>query len=131
MVATATLEGGVLAAAVYLVHGGTMVAKYQASDPGRRETGAGHLMHWEVMTAACRDGYHSYDLGRTDAASEGLRAFKMRMGAAERPLVYSQIGQRPRERRPSDADDLCRRMVRGSPTWVRRALGETFCRWTA
>ena len=57
----------------------TIVAKYQASDPDRRETGAGHLMHWEVMCAACDEGYRFYDLGRTDLDAEGWRV-QARMG---------------------------------------------------
>ena len=92
-VATAKLDGEVLAAAVYLVHNATIVAKYQASDPSRRETGAGHLMHWEVMSEACAEGYHAYDLGRTDLDTEGLRVFKTRMGAVETPLVHTYRAQ--------------------------------------
>lgn len=130
-VATASLEGEVLAAAVYLVHNATIVAKYQASDPDHRETGAGHLMHWEVMSAACAEGYRAYTLGRTDADAEGLRLFKTRMGAVERPLVYTHIGRRPSGRSRSGVDDLLRRVIRGSPPWVCRALGEALYRWTA
>jgi len=130
-VATATLDGEVLAAAVYLVHNATIIAKYQASDPRRRETGAGHLMHWEVMSQACGEGYRAYDLGRTDLDTEGLRVFKTRMGAVERPLVYTHIAHRPpKEKRPS-VGSLSQRVIRSSPTWVCRALGEAFYRWTA
>jgi len=130
-VATATLDGEVLAAAVYLVHNATIVAKYQASDPSRRETGAGHLMHWEVMSEACAEGYHTYDLGRTDLSTEGLRVFKTRMGAVETPLVYTHIARRPpSDKRPS-VGSLSQRVIRSSPTWVCRALGEAFYRRTA
>ena len=130
-VATATLDGEVLAAAVYLVHNATIIAKYQASDPSRRETGAGHLMHWEVMSQACGEGYRVYDLGRTDLDTEGLRVFKTRMGAVERPLVYTHIARRPpAEKRPS-VGSLSRRIIRSSPTWVCRALGEAFYRRSA
>jgi len=130
-IATATLDGDVLAAAVYLVHNTTIVAKYQASDPSRRETGAGHLMHWEVMSEACAEGYRVYDLGRTDASTEGLRVFKTRMGAVETPLVYTHIARRPPgDKRPS-VGGLSQRVIRSSPTWVCRALGEAFYRRTA
>jgi len=130
-IATATLDGDVLAAAVYLVHNATVVAKYQASDPSQRETGAGHLMHWQVMTAACAEGRRTYELGRTDSSAEGLRVFKTRMGAVETPLVYTHIARRPpSDKRPS-VGSLSQRVIRSSPTWVCRALGEAFYRWTA
>jgi CelD/BcsL family acetyltransferase involved in cellulose biosynthesis len=130
-VATATLDGEVLAAAVYLVHNTTIVAKYQASDPDRRETGAGHLMHWEVMSAACAEGYGVYDLGRTDASTEGLRVFKTRMGAMERPLVYTHVGRRPPKEKGPAVGHVLQRAISKSPTWVCRLLGEVFYRWTA
>jgi len=130
-IATAVLDQDVVAAAVYLAHGGTMVAKYQASDPSRREMGASHLMHWEVMSAACTEGYHTYDLGRADPGAEGLRVFKTRMGAVERPLVYTHIGGRPpSEKRPS-VGSLSQRVISRSPTWVCRALGEALYRYSA
>ena len=130
-VATATLDEEALAACLCLTHNGTIVAKYQASDPDRRDTGAGHLMHWEIMSAACVEGYHTYDLGRTDPEADGLRAFKTRMGALEEPLVYTHIAPKaPRERRHGGGD-LSQRVIRTSPAWVCRAMGEAFYRWTA
>jgi len=130
-VATATLGDEVLAACLYLTHNGTMVAKYAASDPDRPETGAAHLIHWEVMSAACAEGYHTYDLGRTDLGAEGLRTYKARMGAIETPLVYTHIGsQRPQAGRLS-VGGLPQRIIRSSPPWVCRAVGEAFYRWTA
>jgi len=131
-IATAMLDQDVVAAAVYLAHGGTMVAKYQASDPSRREMGASHLMHWEVMSAACTEGYHTYDLGRADPGAEGLRVFKTRMGAVERPLVYTHIAsQAPKERRRTRVESVSQRVISGSPTWVCRVAGELLYRYTA
>ena len=130
-VATAALDGQVLAAAVYLVHNGTIVAKYQASDPDRRETGAGHLMHWEVLSSGCGEGYHSYDMGRTDPDAEGLRVFKQRMGADETPLFYTHVTSTPPSEKRAGVGSLSQRVISGSPVWVCRALGETLYRWTA
>lgn len=129
-VATATQNGTVLAACLYLTHNGTIVAKYAASDPSRPETGAAHLIHWEVMSASCADGYRTYDLGRSDPGAEGLRTYKTRIGAEESPLVYTHTAsQRPRKHRPSVG--VSQRLISNSPSWVCRALGEAFYRWTA
>lgn len=130
-VATATQGGEAVATCLYLMHNGTMVAKYAATDPTRPETGAAHLIHWETMSAACGDGYHTYDLGRSDPAAEGLRTYKSRMGAEELPLVYTHTApQRPSGRRGT-IGDLSERVISHSPAWVCRALGEVLYRWTA
>ena len=88
-------------------------------------------MHWEVMCEACAEGYHSYYLGRTDLGSEGLRVFKTRMGAAEKPLIYTHIGNKPPGEGRAGVGGLSRRVISSSPTWVCRALGEALYRWTA
>ena len=48
-VATASLDGDIVASAVYLSHNGTLVAKYHASDPDRQDTGGGYPIDWEMM----------------------------------------------------------------------------------
>ena len=63
--------------------------KFGASDPDRQDTGAGYLIDWETMCAACVEGYRTLDLGRTDADAEGLRLYKSGWGAVEEPLVYT------------------------------------------
>lgn len=130
-VVTASLDGEALAAGVYLVNGGTIVAKYQASDPDRRDTGASHLMHWQVMVNACRQGYRLYDLGRTDHGADGLRTFKTRMGAVESPLVYTHIGDRALKESGLRIGSRSRWIIRSLPPWACRAVGEACYRWTA
>jgi CelD/BcsL family acetyltransferase involved in cellulose biosynthesis len=130
-VATATQNGETVAACLYMSHNGTLVAKYSASDPARRDDGASHLIHWEMMSAACIEGYHTYDLGRTDLDAEGLRVFKTRMGTTESPLFYTHVGgETPSEKRPH-VGTMSRRVISKSPVWVCRALGEALYRWTA
>lgn len=130
-VATAHLEDEVLAAGLYLSHGTTLVAKFAASDPAHRNNGGGYLVDWEVMSRACGEGYTVLDLGRSDLDADGLRVYKKGWGAAETPLTYTRISQHaPSDKRPS-VGDLPKRIIRNSPTWVCRLLGETLYRWTA
>jgi CelD/BcsL family acetyltransferase involved in cellulose biosynthesis len=130
-VATATLDGEVLASGLYLHHNGTLAAKFYASDPGRPDVGAGYLIEWETMVAACVEGYHTLDMGRTDFGADGLRLYKSSWGTVERPLVYTHISRTPLiEQRPS-VGDLPARIIRRSPVWVCRALGEVLYRWSA
>jgi CelD/BcsL family acetyltransferase involved in cellulose biosynthesis len=130
-VATATLEGEAVAAVVYLSHNGTLVAKYHASDPNRRDTCAGHLVDWETTVYACIEGYHTLDLGRSDSDADGLRQYKSGWGAVESPLFYTHVSRRPPREHRTSVGGLPRRIIRSSPVWVCRAAGEVLYRWTA
>ena len=130
-VATAKLDGEIIASGLYLSHNGTLIAKFRASDPGRQDTGAGHLIDWEVMAAACAEGYHTLDLGRTDPGADGLRQYKSSLGALERPLIYSHVSRTPpRVERPK-VGGVSQKIISNSPLWVCRSLGEVLYRWTA
>ena len=129
--ATASLEGEVIAAAIYLAHNGTLVNKYHASDPGRPDTGAGHLIDWEIMAAACTQGYHTLDMGRTDFGADGLRSYKTAWGAVEKPLVYTHFSRRPPAAARSHVPALPQKVIRHSPVWVCRATGAILYRWSA
>lgn len=130
-VVTAELEGEPVAAGLYLTHGGAMVAKFRASDPARHDTGAGFLVDWEGIVAACDEGYRTLDFGRTDRGEEGQRRYKTGWGATESPLIYTHVSREaPAPSRPS-VGELPRTIIRRSPLWVTRALGEVLYRWTA
>jgi len=131
-VATATLDGEVLAAAVFLVHNGTLVNKYHASDPRLPDKRAGYLIDWEVMAAGCTAGYHTLDMGRSGLDAAGLRLYKSLWGAVETPLIYTHVSRiPPAAHHGSSVGGRSRQIIRRSPLWVCRALGELFYRWTA
>lgn len=131
-VTTASYEGEVLAAGVYLGHNGTLVAKYHASDPSQPDRRAGYLIDWETMVAGCDRGYHTLDLGRSDPGADGLRLYKSSWGSAESPLAYTHFSpQAPSSGGLSKAGELSRGIIRRSPLWVCRALGEAMYRWSA
>lgn len=130
-VAVATLDDDVVAGVLCLTHNGTVTAKYRASDPARQDTGAGFLVDWEIMSAACVDGYHTLDLGRTDIGADGQRRYKSGWGAVETPLVYTHVSDRAPGASHLRVGGLSRRIIRASPLWVGRAMGEVLYRWTA
>jgi hypothetical protein len=131
LVATATLDGRILAAGMYLYHNGALVAKYHASDPLLPSVGAGHLIEWEMMVHACNEGFRTYDVGRTDADAHGLRVYKSGWGLVESPLVYTTISDSPPTVGRPTVGELPKRIIRSSPLWVCRAAGELLYRWTA
>jgi CelD/BcsL family acetyltransferase involved in cellulose biosynthesis len=131
-VSIATYEGQPVAAALFIGHNGTLVAKYGASDPDHSDLGAGHLIDWDSMVAGCLEGYKRLDLGRTDLGADGLRHYKVSWGAVERPLSYSHVSSSP----PTSSGvphtgGLPKQIIRRSPLWVCRGLGEAFYRWSA
>ena len=130
-VASATLDGEVIAAGLFLTLNDTIVAKFRASDPAHQDTGAGFLVDWEAIAAACAEGYRVLDLGRTDRGEHGQRRYKAGWGAVEEPLVYTHIAKSAPRTARLRGGSLSRRVIRRSPTWVPRALGEVFYRWTA
>jgi CelD/BcsL family acetyltransferase involved in cellulose biosynthesis len=130
-VATARLDGEVVAGGLYLSHNGTLVAKYGASHPAHLDCGAGYLIDWEMMAAACAEGFHTLDLGRTDLESDGLRLYKAGWGGTEAPLVYTHVSQNPLSHERAHVGAFTRGIIRQSPLWVCRALGEALYRWSA
>lgn len=130
-VSLAVLDGEALASGMYFEHNGTLTAKFGASDPAHRSSGASSLCDWEVMVAGAENGFHTLDFGRTDSGADGLRAYKSGWGADEEPLVYTQITRRECGATRPHVGALPNLIIRKSPTWVCRALGEAFYRWSA
>jgi CelD/BcsL family acetyltransferase involved in cellulose biosynthesis len=130
-VATAMLDGEAISVAVFLAFNGTLVAKLHATGPVPSDNGAGHLLDWETMSTACTEGYHTLDLGRTDFGADGLRLYKAEWGAIEKPLVYTHISSHAPGTAPPSVGGAAKLIIRHSPPWVCRALGEVLYRWTA
>ncbi len=120
-----------VAAAIFLTWNGVLIYKYGASDMNFWEFRPNNLLFWAAIKWACENGYHTLDFGRTDLGNQGLRDFKRGWGAREEPLVYSVIGgQEPQAVRGTTARAL-RALIRYSPSWVCRAIGELFYRYAA
>ncbi len=83
------------------------------------------------MVTGCAEGYHTLDMGRSDPNADGLRLYKTSLGAEEMPLVYSHISRTPPGERRPGVGGLPQRIIRRSPLWVCRALGELLYRWAA
>ena len=128
---TAEYEGSAAAASIFLSHKDTLVTKYAASNPSVRDIGAGHLLDWVSLDSACREGYRLMDWGRTDVEAEGLRSYKLGWGAEEERLFYTHIARRqPRESRLR-LGAAAQAVIRRSPEWMCRMLGELFYRGAA
>jgi CelD/BcsL family acetyltransferase involved in cellulose biosynthesis len=120
-----------VAGAVFLAWKGTVTYKYSASDPAAWQLRPNNVVLWEAIRWACENGYREFDFGRTDAWNEGLRRFKTGWGAVESPLVYTTVGAAPARHgsgRPRRAAGF---VLRRSPAWVCRGVGELLYRYAA
>jgi CelD/BcsL family acetyltransferase involved in cellulose biosynthesis len=123
-------SGVAVASAVFLTGHGTVVYKYSASAPDRRQENPNDLMLWLAIQYACERDFDTFDFGRSEASGRGLRAFKRSWGAAEEPLVYATIGV-GEQSGLSGAAGLIGGVLNRAPTWVTRAVGEAFYRYAA
>lgn len=123
-------EGEPVAGAVFLEWNGVVVYKFGASDARYWGLRPNNLIFWEAIKRAHGQGARMLDFGRSDLEDEGLRAFKRSWGAVEEPLVYAMLG-RPVESSSGSAERLLKPVLRRSPVWVSRGLGELFYRFGA
>jgi lipid II:glycine glycyltransferase (peptidoglycan interpeptide bridge formation enzyme) len=88
-------EGEVIAAAVFLRAGTTVLYKYGASAREHLDKRPNNLLFSEAIRMACAEGARALDMGRTDLDNEGLRAFKLAWGAEEREIAYTRLSAKP------------------------------------
>jgi CelD/BcsL family acetyltransferase involved in cellulose biosynthesis len=121
-----------IAGAVYLAWNGTVTYKYGASASEHWQLHPNHLLMWTAIRWACEHDYRMFDFGRSDLVSGGLRQFKSSWGAKETPLIYTVVGgQAPQPPGVSRLRDAMSTVVRRSPPWVCRAVGELLYRYAA
>jgi hypothetical protein len=79
-----------VAAAVFFHHGRQALYKFGASDYAFQRLRPNNLLMWEAMKRYARQGFRRLHLGRTSLGNEGLRRFKLGLGAAEHRIEYSK-----------------------------------------
>jgi hypothetical protein len=87
-VAVCRWQGRPIAAAVFLHNRRKAIYKFGASDERFQQLRPNNLLMWEAMKHCASRGCESLDLGRTSMANEGLRRFKVSLGAEEQTLSY-------------------------------------------
>jgi CelD/BcsL family acetyltransferase involved in cellulose biosynthesis len=120
-----------VAGAVFLDWNGSVTYKYGASDAAHWSLRPNHLLFWNAIERSCREGRRRFDFGRTDFDNEGLRAFKSGWAASEEPLVYTSIGGAAPQPGLPRAARMLAPLIRRSPRWVCRAVGETLYKYAA
>lgn len=119
-----------IAGAVFLEWNDRLIYKFGASDARYWSMRPNNLLFWEAIKRGCARDAKVLDFGRSDREDEGLRAFKRSWGAIEEPLVYTALG-RPARSASGSAERILKPVLRRSPLWVGRSLGEVFYRFGA
>ena len=87
-VAISKFEGQPASAAVFFYHGKDALYKFGASNFSMQQHRPNNLMMWESMRRCAEEGLSSLNLGRSSLSNDGLRRFKLSLGAAEEKLQY-------------------------------------------
>lgn len=130
-VLVAEAEGTPIASAVFLAWNRGIVYKYSASRQDALRLRPNNMLLWNAIRWGCEHGYRSLDFGRTDLDNEGLRAFKRGWGGDERPLVYSALGGLAPEPGAGRAQQALGAVIRRSPPWFCRGVGELLYKYAA
>ena len=123
-------NGTPVAAAVFLTWERTITYKYGASDAAFWRLRPNNLLFREAISWGCDHGYQTFDFGRTDFEGMGLRRFKLGWGCQEEDLRYTVLG-RGAARSHGLARSVGQPILRRSPPWVLRVLGNLLYRQTA
>jgi hypothetical protein len=89
------------------------------------------LLVYNAIRIASEEGYRIFDFGITDRQQDGLRRFKSKWGATESDVHYSYVLGQPEEHGSSSrAVRLAGEVIKRSPTFVCRALGKAFYKYS-
>jgi hypothetical protein len=124
-------EDTCISAGVFLHWQKALTYKYSATDEAFMNLRPNHLVTWTAMKWGCENGFTVFDFGRADLENEGLRSYKRRWGAEETSLQYSYIPTAPTTSTGSNhrLNNLGKTIIRRSPVWVCRMIGELIYRY--
>jgi CelD/BcsL family acetyltransferase involved in cellulose biosynthesis len=116
-----------VAGAVFLRMNDALMYKFSASLPEYWPQYPNHLMLWRAMQCGIEQGCTRFDWGKTDPEHEGLRDFKRGWGSRELAMHGSVLAAaQPAQGVAGRSHALLAQLIRRSPAFVCRAIGEMF-----
>lgn len=122
-------EDKVIAGLLLLHYGQTLTYKFGASEKSSLVSRPNDLLFWTAIQWGCENHYRSFDMGRSDPDNLGLISFKQGWGAGEQTLNYYTTSPDLRARTPGNMSNTLRNVIRKSPPWVCRFIGELFYKY--
>ena len=122
-----------VAGAVFFADRGNLLYKFGASDERLQHLRGNNLVMAQAIAKAADARMATLDFGRTSIANEGLRAFKLSWGSAERRIDYLKFDLRGRRfvQAADPADGLASRILARSPMLLSRLAGALLYRHIA
>jgi hypothetical protein len=125
----ASHQGQAVSAIMLLRFRDRVSAEYMVSDDAFTSMSPNHLLFWDAIQSASREGYRIFDFGRTDEASTSLMDFKRRWGTEVRDLpvyYYGTLEPQTHDRIRPKVVSLLRTLCWYAPDPLLRPLG-AFC----
>jgi CelD/BcsL family acetyltransferase involved in cellulose biosynthesis len=117
-----------IAGAIFLRMKETLTYKFSASLEEYWPENPNHLLLWDAMRHGIELGMRRFDWGKSDPEHAGLRDFKRGWGSSERAMTTAIIADAP----PMGPGGMLARyaapLIRHSPRWVCRMIGELLYR---
>ncbi len=130
-VSVAYFNNEAIAAAIFLIWNRKLIYKYGASSHRHWEKRPNNLIFSDIIRWAHENGCSEVDFGLTDLKNSGLRNFKKGWGTEEKPLLYSVIADKPPQSSAQRMFRLLSLVIRHSPAWVCRVIGELAYKYRA
>lgn len=103
-------------------------AEFAASDPASLHMSPNHILFWETIRMACRDGFKVFDFGRTNPTNLDLMNFKRRWGSEVIELAHfyypNKVCEKKLRKENTLKFKLAKMMCVKSPDYAFEALGE-------
>ena len=119
----------VIAGLLFLKFGQTLTYKFGASEKSALANRPNDLLFWTAIQWGCENQYRFLDMGRSDPGNLGLIQFKQGWGADELPLRYFSTSHNVHGWFTGKKSDFLKNVIRNSPPWVCRFIGELFYKY--
>jgi lipid II:glycine glycyltransferase (peptidoglycan interpeptide bridge formation enzyme) len=109
-----------------------MIYKYGASNPKLLYYRPNEILFFEAIKMAKEKKLEIFDFGISKINNFGLRHFKSGFGATESPVSYSVMSNKPIKKKGKTGDNkVIKFIIRHSPLWLIRLIGELFYKFAA
>lgn len=123
---TVNLDGQTVGAGFTIANGSILEIPWASSLRDFNRCCVNHAMYWQILKAACEEGFGWFHFGRSTVGS-GTYRFKEQWGARPLPLFWYFLGKdsvaAEAATDPGESFGLARRLWRRLPTAVTRQLG--------
>jgi len=130
VVALASHAGKFIAGAVFFHFGEKALYKYGASDMEYRNLRPNNLVMWEAIRWCRERGFKTLSLGRTEMENQGLRQFKLALGAEEYTIKYYRYDLKSGSfvAEPEKVSAFQAKMLNKLPVFMLKIIGKVYYR---